>query len=69
MKNNWENFGEEIRRTVSDAVENGNYDKLNQTISNTVNQAAKAIGKGAKQASESVKQASVDYEKMVEYPS
>lgn len=36
----WERFGEDIRRTIQDAVEYGNYDRLNQTISNTVNQAA-----------------------------
>ncbi len=35
----WERFGEDIRRTIQDAVEYGNYDRLNQTISNTVNQA------------------------------
>ena len=36
----WERFGEDIRRTIQDAVEYGNYDRLNQTITNTVNQAA-----------------------------
>ena len=36
----WERFGEDIRRTIQDAVEYGNYDRLNQTIANTVNQAA-----------------------------
>ena len=35
----WERFGEDIRRTIQDAVEYGNYDRLNQTITNTVNQA------------------------------
>lgn len=36
----WERFGEDIMRTIQDAVEYGNYDRLNQTITNTVNQAA-----------------------------
>lgn len=35
----WERYGEEIRRTIQDAVENGRYDRLNQSIKNTVNQA------------------------------
>lgn len=41
----WERFGEDIRRTIQDAVEYGNYDRLNQTITNTVNQAADWINK------------------------
>ena len=35
----WERFGEDVRKTIQDAVEYGNYDRLNQTITNTVNQA------------------------------
>lgn len=35
----WENFGDEIRRTVQEAVENNNYYKLNQTITDTVDRA------------------------------
>ena len=37
---NWEKFGEDIRKTVQDAVENKNYDKLNQIITDMLNQAA-----------------------------
>lgn len=43
----WERFGEEIFRTVQDAVEYGNYDRLNQTIKNTVNQATEWVGRNA----------------------
>lgn len=43
----WERFGEEIFRTVQDAVEYGNYDRLNQTIKNTVNQATDWVGRNA----------------------
>lgn len=39
----WERFGEDIRRTIQDAVEYGNYDRLNQTITNTVNQVTERI--------------------------
>lgn len=48
--NNWEKFGEEIRKTVQDAVENQNYDKLNQVITDTINQAADAVANGVKNA-------------------
>lgn len=41
----WERFGEDIRRTIQDAVEYGNYDRLNQTIANTVNQATDWVNK------------------------
>ena len=47
---NWEKFGEDIRRTVQDAVENKNYDKLNQVITDTLNQAVDAVATGVKNA-------------------
>ena len=45
---NWEKFGEEISKTVQDAVENQNYDKLNQMITDTVNKAVDTVGTGVK---------------------
>lgn len=47
---NWEKFGEDIRKTVQDAVENKNYDKLNQIITDMLNQAADAVATGVKNA-------------------
>lgn len=47
---NWEKFGQEISKTVQDAVENQNYDKLNQVITDTVNQAADTVANGMKSA-------------------
>lgn len=48
----WERFGEEIRRTVQDAVDSRDFASLNQTITNTVNQAmnnaARTIDRTAK---------------------
>lgn len=41
----WERFGDEIRRTIQDAVEYGNYDRLNQNITNTVNRVTEQINK------------------------
>ncbi len=46
----WEKFGEEVRKTVQDAVENQNYDKLNQAITDTINQAVDAVASGMKKA-------------------
>lgn len=45
---NWEKFGEEISKTVQDAVENRDYDKLNQMITETVNKTVDAVGTGVK---------------------
>ncbi|XCP84749.1 5-bromo-4-chloroindolyl phosphate hydrolysis family protein [Roseburia hominis] len=48
----FEHFGEEIRRTVQDAVDSRNFASLNQTITNTINQAmnsaARTIDRTAK---------------------
>lgn len=52
----WERFGEDIRRTIQDAVEYGNYDRLNQTITNTVNQAADWVNKNVRSKGSSVYQ-------------
>lgn len=49
----WESFGEEIRKTVQDAVETQNYDKLNQMISNTIDRAADCVAKTMKNAANS----------------
>lgn len=58
MKTNWEKLGEEIRRTVQNAVDNQDYNKLNQAISDTINQAADAFSDGMKKAADGVKTAS-----------
>lgn len=39
----WERFGEEIRRSVQDAVNSGDFSRLNQTITDTVNGAADVL--------------------------
>lgn len=49
----WERFGEEIRNTVQDAVENQNYDKLNQMVSDTINQAVDNVANGLKNVANS----------------
>ena len=37
LNQEWDRFGDEIRRTVQNAVDSQNFEKLNQTITNTVN--------------------------------
>ncbi len=44
----WEQYGDEIRRTVQDAIENGNYESLNQSIKNTVNQATDWVSRNVR---------------------
>lgn len=48
----WEKFGKQISKTVQDAVENQNYEKLNQAVSDTLNQAVKSVAEGIKNAAE-----------------
>ena len=45
---NWEKFGEEISKTVQDAVEHQDFEKLNQMITNTVNQTVNTVGNSVK---------------------
>lgn len=55
MSSNWERIGQQIRDTVMDAVENQDYEKLNQMISNTINQAVDAVTDGVRNAANSSK--------------
>lgn len=50
MSRKWEEFGEKVCKTVQDAIETQNYDKLNQVISETINQAVDAVAAGVKNA-------------------
>lgn len=45
----WERFGEEIRRTVQNAVDSQDYRKLNQTITDTINRAVNGAVNGVDQ--------------------
>lgn len=40
INNDFNHFGDDIRRTIQDAIERGDFSRLNQTITNTVDQAA-----------------------------
>lgn len=45
----WERFGEEIRRTVQNAVDSQDYRRLNQTITDTINRAVNGAVNGVDQ--------------------
>ena len=53
INRDWEDFGEDIRRTVQNAIDAQDFAKLNQTITNTINTAAESITQGIKNAGES----------------
>lgn len=55
----WERMGNDIFRTVQDAVESCNYDRLNQTIANTVSQVVDGVSKGVKNARSAANQRQV----------
>ena len=44
----WDRFGEDIRRTVQDAVDSMDFRSLNQTITDTINSAAGSFKKSKK---------------------
>lgn len=50
--NDWDRMGNDILRTVQDAIESCNYDRLNQTISNTVNQVVDGVVRNVRTVNE-----------------
>lgn len=44
--NDWERFGDEIRRTIQNAVDSRDFNRLNQTVSDTINQAVDSVARG-----------------------
>ena len=48
INNDWERFGDEIRRTIQDAVDSGDFRRLNQTVSDTVGRAVDNVSRGLK---------------------
>ena len=43
INRDWEKFGDDIRRTVQNAIDSQDFGKLNQTITNTINDAVDNI--------------------------
>lgn len=48
INNDWERFGDEIRRTIQDAVDSRDFRRLNQTVSDTVGRAMGNVSRGLK---------------------
>ena len=46
INNEWERFGEDLRRTIDNAVNSRNFSRLNQTVSDTVGRAMENISRG-----------------------
>lgn len=46
INNEWERFGEDIRRTIDNAVNSRDFRRLNQTVSDTIGQAVDNISRG-----------------------
>lgn len=54
INRDWERFGEEIRKTVQDAIDAQDFNRLNQTVSDTINSAVEGITKTIKGAGDAV---------------
>lgn len=52
----WEELGENIRKTVQNAIDSQDFNKLNQTINNTINDAVGSVYSGIKNVSRNVAQ-------------
>ena len=50
INNDWERFGDEIRRTIQNAVDNRDFSRLNQTVSDTIGKAMDTVSRGMKDA-------------------
>lgn len=48
INNEWERFGDEIRRTIQNAVDSRDYSRLNQTVSDTIGRAMDQVSRGLK---------------------
>lgn len=56
MNRDWESFGEEIRKNVQDAIDAQDFNRLNQTVTNTINNAVDGITKTLKNAGSTVRE-------------
>ena len=48
INNDWERFGDEIRRTIQNAVDSRDFSRLNQTVSDTIGKAMDTVSRGMK---------------------
>lgn len=50
INRDWEKFGEDIRKTVQDAIDAQDFGKLNQTITDTINNAVDSVSRNIRNA-------------------
>ena len=48
INNDWERFGDEIRRTIQNAVDSQDFSRINQTVSDTIGKAMDSVSRGVK---------------------
>lgn len=48
INNDWDRFGEELRRTIQNAVDSRDFSRLSQTVSDTIGQAMDNVSRGLK---------------------
>lgn len=48
INNEWERFGDEIRRTIQNAVDSRDFRMMNQTVNDTIGRAMDAVSRGVK---------------------
>lgn len=48
VNNDWERFGEELRRTIQNAVDHQDFSRLNQTVTDTIGRAMNNVSRGLK---------------------
>lgn len=63
MNQDWEKFGKDIRSIVEEAINSQDFSQLNQTITNTINDAVGGIQKGIKNAGQAVNDAASEFQK------
>ncbi|MFG6383287.1 MAG: 5-bromo-4-chloroindolyl phosphate hydrolysis family protein [Lachnospiraceae bacterium] len=57
MNNQWEKFGKDIQNIVEDAIDSQDFNQLNKTITNTINDAVNSIQQGLKTAGQAMNHA------------
>lgn len=58
MNNEWEKFGKDIKDIVDNAINSQDFNQLNKTITNTINEAVNTLQKGLRTAGDAVNRAS-----------
>lgn len=63
----WYHLGDEIKNIVQDAIDAGNFNKLNQTINKTINNTAESVGNGIHDAGRAARRAADSARRNIRY--